>query len=197
MLLKGYPLNITTILGSPRKKGNTSRVLGWVEDSLGTSGHDIRRINIVDHKIKGCKGCFACKRFTDKVGCSQKDEAVDLLQSLPTSDVVLYATPNYFWGFTGQLKTFIDRHCSLVVGFGTDQWQSLMDGKTVGLIITCEDAIENNTDLMENFFKRFADYLKCKHGGSLTIPFTTTPDALSDSVKIQAIEYARQISFNG
>jgi multimeric flavodoxin WrbA len=187
-------MNIATVLGSPRKKGNTSKVLGWVEEALEARGHRVERINVVDHKVNGCKGCWTCKKFTDKSGCPQKDDAVGILGRLMDSDMVLYASPVYFWGPTAQIKALIDRHCSLVAGYATPRWQSLMDGKKIGLVVTCEDAEENNTEMLVETFKKLADYLKCDYRGTLVVPFTTTPDALGDEIRQGAAVYAHRIA---
>lgn len=184
-------MNITTVLGSPRKKGNTNRVLGWVEETLRDAGHLVDRLNLVDYKINGCKGCFTCKKSEAEIGCPQKDEAKVVLSQLMVSDAVIYATPIYFWGPTAQMKTLIDRHCGLVTGFGDPTWHSLMEGKHTGLVVTCEDAPEEAADLTVELFKRLAHYLKCHYSGELLIPGTSTPDALGDDVKAKAAAYAQ------
>jgi multimeric flavodoxin WrbA len=187
-------MRIATVLGSPRKKGNTNRVLEWTEQALTSQGHEVDRINLVDHTIKACKGCFTCKKSSDSPGCPQKDDALDILGRLMSSDMVVYASPIYFWGPTAQMKTFIDRHCCLVTGFGTPQWQSLLQGRYVGLLITCEDGVENNTDLTTELFKRLAMYLQCEHRGALVVEFSTTPDAMGEEVRNRAADFAHQLT---
>ena len=92
------------------------------------------------------------------------------------------------------MKALIDRHCCVVTGFGTPSWQSLLDAKRVALVVTCGDAIENNCDLMLQAFERFAAYLKSHHLGAMVIPYTTTPDAMGEDVRDQAIAFARKIA---
>ncbi|MFC1835818.1 flavodoxin family protein [Thermodesulfobacteriota bacterium] len=187
-------MNIETILGSPRKKGNTNQVLLWMEEALRGQGHGVNRINTVDHKVNGCKGCFTCKKSVDEPGCPQKDDVSDIVVRLISSDIVVYSTPIYFWGPTAQMKALLDRHCCIVTGFATPNWHSLMEGKRVALVVTCEDDVEENVDLTVELFNRFAHYLKCRHAGSLIIPFTTTPDALGDGVKEQAVAFAQRLT---
>lgn len=57
-------MKVATLMGSPRKKGNTARVLELFENLLKKNGHEIDRINIVDYEVKGC------------LGCRQEDDAV-------------------------------------------------------------------------------------------------------------------------
>lgn len=186
-------MQVTSVLGSPRKKGNTNRVLGWVEEALRERGFHPNRINVVDRKILGCKGCWTCKKFTDRPGCPQKDDAVPVMKQLMASDLVIYATPVYFWGPTAQMKTLIDRHCSLVTGFGTPRWASLMEGKQTALVATCEDAVENNAEPLLDLFERLAAYLKCTRAGALVIPFATTPESLGNEVRDRAVEFAGEL----
>jgi multimeric flavodoxin WrbA len=187
-------MKIATVLGSPRKKGNTSKVLAWVEESLEAHDHRVDRIRLVDHKINGCKGEWTCKKFLDEPGCPEKDDAVAILGRLMDSDLVLYATPVYFWGPTAQMKAFIDRHCSLVTGYGTANWRSLMQGKRIGVVATCQEAVENNADLLLETFTRLSVYLKCTDMGALVIPHANAPEALGDPARAQAIAFADQIS---
>lgn len=187
-------MSIATVLGSPRKKGNTNRVLAWVEQAFQESGNQVERLNLADYKINGCKGCYTCQNVTNAVGCPQKDDATDVLSHLLASDAVIYATPIYFWGPTAQMKALIDRHTGVVTGFGTPSWYSLMQGKHLGLVVTCADALEDNVHVTVELFKRFAHYLKCDYSGELLIPGTTKPEALGDDVKVKATAFAQSFA---
>ncbi len=184
-------MNITTVLGSPRKKGHTSRLLGWVEEALRDAGHLVDRLNVVDYRINGCKGCFNCKSSETELGCPQKDEAKVVLSQLLLSDAVIYATPIYFWSPSGQMKTLIDRHCSLVTGFGAPAWISLMEGKHIGLVATSEDVSERAADLTVEIFKRLAYYMKCQYCGEVLVSKTSKPESLGDEARAQAVAYAQ------
>ena len=67
-------MKIVAILGSPRRKGNTAKVLSMFEDKIGKE-NQVEIININDYKINGCLGCSKCKEKTDEPGCIQKDDA--------------------------------------------------------------------------------------------------------------------------
>ncbi len=66
-------MNIVTILGSPRKQGNTHAVLRWFEE-LAAPSHRISRIYVVDFNLHGCSGCDACQEILDEPGCVEEDD---------------------------------------------------------------------------------------------------------------------------
>jgi multimeric flavodoxin WrbA len=187
-------MKITSVLGSPRtKKGNTAKVLGWVEEELRAKGHDVDHINIIDKKMNGCKECYTCQGIPDEPGCPQEDDAKEIFERLMASDAVLFASPLFCWGFSSQIKPLIDRHFCLVTGYGTPNWKSLLEGKRAGLLVTCAGPIEENADLVVQMFQRLMDYAKISAPESLVIPFTTTPDAMGDEIKEQAVKFAGRL----
>ena len=90
---------VTTLLGSAKKKGNTATVLGWVETELKSMDHAVERIYLNSKSIRGCLGCAKCRDNPDEIACVQKDDAIDIMEQMISSDVVLFASPIYFWGF--------------------------------------------------------------------------------------------------
>jgi multimeric flavodoxin WrbA len=183
-------MKVMTILGSPRKKGNTAKVLGWMEDELRAAGSEVERVVLVEHEIKGCLGCYACKRNDKSPGCVQKDDAVAIFTRMMEADAIVYASPLYCWDFTAQMKSFIDRHICLVKEFGTPDHKSALRGKRTALLVTCEDAIENNADVIQIVFDRCNEFLETTVAGKSIIPFCTTPDALSDEARQTAKKLA-------
>ena len=187
-------MKITSVMGSPRpQKGNTAKVLGWVEEELRARGHDVDRINIVDKKVNGCKECYTCRNVLDEPGCPQEDDAKEIFERLMASDAMLLASPLFCWGFSSQIKPLIDRHFCMVKGYGTPDWKSLLEGKRAGLLVTCAGPIEENAELVVKMFERLMDYAKITAAESLVIPFTTTPDAMGAEIKEQAAKFAGRL----
>jgi multimeric flavodoxin WrbA len=182
-------MKVTTILGSPKKNGNTAKVLGAFEDLI-SQEHEVDRIDVADFEIKGCLGCAACKKVPDEPGCVQKDDAVALFERMMTSDILIYASPLYSWGFSAQLKALIDRHFCLVKDFGTPQYQSLIADKRTALLVTCAGPVENNADLIQEVFIRLNDYVKGTVVDKYIVPFCTTPDAIGE----KAMEIAKKMA---
>ncbi|MBM4327824.1 MAG: flavodoxin family protein [Deltaproteobacteria bacterium] len=188
-------MKITSVLGSPRvKKGNTAKALGWVEEELVAKGHQIERINVAERKLKGCIECYTCQGIPDEPGCPQKDDAVAIFERFRASDVLLYASPLFCWGYSAQIKPLIDRHFCLITGYGTRKWKSLIAGKRAGLLVTCAGPVEGNAELLLEMFKRLMDYSKCKIADTLVIPFTTTADAMGEDIRKEAVKFAHTLA---
>lgn len=173
-------MKIVTILGSPRKKGNTAKVLGTFENIIVGKGHDIDRINITSYNLKGCLGCDKCQSIIDEPGCVQKDDMLSLFDRMIAADAVVYATPLYWWGFTSQLKTLIDRQYCLFKNYDTPESKSFLKGKREALLVTCADPIENNADLIPIMFQRKCEFTASEVIGKYIVPNCTTPDAIGD-----------------
>jgi len=93
-------MRITTLLGSARKKGNTATVLGWIEKELESMGHEVQRIYLNKKTIQSCLGCAKCRETPHEIACVQKDDAIDIMEKMISSDGTLFASPIYFWGFS-------------------------------------------------------------------------------------------------
>lgn len=94
--------------GSPRKKGNTNFLLSAFMDEIRSRGAETQIIQVCDKTIKPCIGCANCER---KGFCSIKDDdmTTEIYGLLRRADVVVLATPIYFYNATAQMKILIDR----------------------------------------------------------------------------------------
>ena len=165
-------MKVTTILGSPRIKGNTSKVLEKFEKIIKLMGHEIDRINIIRYKVNGCLGCNKCRTVLDEPGCVQKDDFISLFKRILVSDIIIYASPLYVWGYTAQIKPLIDRQYCLVKNYGKPEYKSFLKDKKVALLVTCGDNIENNADLIPIIFQRESDYLGSTVIGKYIVPLS-------------------------
>lgn len=170
-------MKIITIFGSPRKEGNTAKVLSMFENNV-EKKHEVERINITQYKVGGCLGCLKCQERRDEPGCVQKDDALTIFEKMIQADAIVYASPLYCWSFSSQIKPLIDRHFCLVTGYGTPDHNSLISGKPAALLVTCAGPIEGNCDAIQSIFSGFSDYTKLMAKGNFILPFCTTPDAI-------------------
>jgi multimeric flavodoxin WrbA len=170
-------MKVLTILGSPRKNGQTAKTLDMLEESFISQGHEVEKIWISDYNIKGCLGCHACMAKNDRPGCIQKDDALSIFDRMIAADALVYASPIYCYDFTSQFKTLIDRHWCLAVNFGSPDATSLIAGKKVALLITCGGNEADNADLAKQIFDRsISNGMKCRLVGKYTVPYSGAPD---------------------
>lgn len=96
--------------GSPRAKGNTRILLSAFLDEVENLGGSVSTLNTTQMKVMPCLGCGVCER---KGYCHQDDDMQAAYPLLRKADLVVLATPIYFYGPTAQLKAFIDRSQAL------------------------------------------------------------------------------------
>lgn len=97
---------ILAILGSPRKGGNSDLLSDAFLKGAMESGHKTEKIYIQQLHLKPCMACYGCR---ETEVCVQKDGMAEVLEKMIESDVILLATPVYFYSMSGQMKVWIDR----------------------------------------------------------------------------------------
>ena len=187
-------MNVLSIFGGPRKKGNTATVLAWVENELNHLGHHIERIDLPKKKVHGCVGCLKCKHNIEEPGCIQKDDGGHLIEKIVESDVVIFSSPLYYWGFSAFMKALIDRcHCLYRGACGSPEHTSFVEGQRQALLVTAADPFENNAEQILTTFQRFLVYNKAVSAGEFFVCNCTTPDDFDAEIKVQAEKFANQI----
>ena len=105
----GITMKMLALNGSGKgKNGNTDRILQPFLQGARKAGAEIETIYLKDKKINHCSGCFSC--WTKTLGsCVYKDDMQELLIKILESDIVVFASPLYYYSVTGIMKDFIDR----------------------------------------------------------------------------------------
>ena len=101
-------MNILVLNGSPRPKANTKAHIEAFKEGAEAKGHSVRVFNVGNMKINGCLGCEFCHTKGDGA-CVQKDDMQEIYPYLANSDMVVIASPIYYWGFSGQMMSLITR----------------------------------------------------------------------------------------
>ena len=91
---------------SPRKGGNSDALAGAFVRGAQEAGNQVEKITLYDKTIGFCKGCLSCQN-TQR--CIIRDDADAITQKMLTADVIAFATPIYYYGMCGQMKTLLDR----------------------------------------------------------------------------------------
>ena len=182
-------MKIITILGSPRRRGNTATILSAFE-SLVSAQHRVERINLLDYTVRGCLGCDHCQNIYDEPGCAQHDDALSIFQRMAEADMIVYASPVYTWSVTAQMKALLDRQYCLVKWQDGKLVQAFLKGKRAMLLSTCGGTLEDDADLIQVMFDRAMRYLQCEVIGHTIIPACTTPDKLGTRAEAAARDMA-------
>ena len=88
-------MKILVLTSSARVKGNSDLLADEFIRGAQESGHEVEKTGLSRKNIKGCLGCNACQRNTGV--CVQKDDAIEIIRKMVDADVVVFATPVYFY----------------------------------------------------------------------------------------------------
>lgn len=99
-------LKALLINASPKKNGNTARLVGLVADAFRQKGIQAETLCLGEQSYSFCKGCRGCYKTAE---CVQRDDMQKILEQMAGADVVLIASPDYWGDVTGHLKVFMDR----------------------------------------------------------------------------------------
>ncbi len=124
-------MRICALFGSPHKKGNTAALLDRYSEGARAAGHEVEIFDVPRMDIGPCMGCMACKK---KGACVQHDDMEKVYKSVKGADILVFASPMYWWNVTGPLKTAIDRLFALP--FNIRQGGDALLGKGLQLIMT-------------------------------------------------------------
>lgn len=106
--------NVLIISSSPRKGGNSETLAASFAKGAEEAGHKVETIYLREKNYGFCKGCLACLKAGH---CVIGDDAVEIAARMHDADVLVFATPVYYYSVSGQLKTMLDRANPL---FGSD-----------------------------------------------------------------------------
>ena len=99
---------ILILNGSPRIHGNTAALIDAFTAGAEAAGHTVARFDLAALDIHGCRGCLGGGR-DPRHPCVQRDGMDAVYPAYMAADVVVLASPMYYWGFTSQLKAAFDR----------------------------------------------------------------------------------------
>ena len=109
--------SIVVLNGSPRRRGNTAALVREFTRGAEEAGHTVTEFFLDGMEIHGCKGCFG-GRSSRECTCVQQDDMGKIYPAVKDSDVVVLASPLYYWNMSGQLRTAVDRLFALEEGDG-------------------------------------------------------------------------------
>lgn len=145
--------NVLIITTSLRAGSNSDILAQSFKEGAESSGNNVEVVSLKNKTIAFCKGCFACQ----KIGhCVIKDDANEITDKMAASDVIVWATPIYYYEMSGQMKTMIDRANSL---FSRER-----NFKDVYILATADDSDPSTIDNARNGIE---GWIKCMKGSRL------------------------------
>lgn len=108
---------IVILNGSPRRNGNTSALVKKFTEGAESVGNTVTEFFLDKMNINGCKGCFG-GHSSRECPCVQKDDMAQIYPAVKECDVIVLATPLYYWNMSGQIRTAVDRLFALEEGDG-------------------------------------------------------------------------------
>jgi len=99
---------IIILNGSQRRKGNTSALTAAFRKGAEEAGHEVTEFHLAQMKINGCVGCWRGGKDPEHP-CSQRDDMEQIYPAYRDADVVVLASPLYYWFISGFLKNAFDR----------------------------------------------------------------------------------------
>jgi len=141
---------ILILSGSPRKGGNSDLLCDQFLLGAKEAGHQVEKIFLRDKTIGYCVACDACQRNGGQ--CVLQDDMAEILDKMIAADVIVMATPVYFYTMNAQMKTLIDRVYSRY---------TQVSGKEFYFIMT---AAVGNKALLERTLEGFRGFTACLSG---------------------------------
>lgn len=137
---------VLILSGSPRKGGNSDLLCDEFMRGAIESGNTVEKIRVAEKNIGYCKACYYCKDHNGQ--CVIKDDMQEVLQKIIEADVIVLASPVYFYSVDAQLKALIDRTVA--------RWLEVKN-KDFYYIITCADEEESSCETTLACLRGYAD----------------------------------------
>lgn len=139
-------MKITIINGSARKGNTLAAIEAFMKGA--SNGNEIEIIQPEKLNIATCKGCGACQCHK---GCVDQDDTNPTIDKITSADMIIFATPVYWWGMSAQLKLIIDKcYCRGLQ----------LKGKKVGVITVGGSPVDSvQYELIDRQFQCMANYL--------------------------------------
>lgn len=160
---------ILILSASPVRNGNTATLVKWFVEGASSKGAQTEVVEtaFLKYKSTGCTSCRACQKIKP-YECVINDDAKKVLIKMSKADVIVMATPLYFYGPSAQLKLVMDRMFSLYKwDNAADTMKTPLKGKLLVLIASAFEDV--GLDSLEKPFAITADYSGMKFR-SLLVP---------------------------
>lgn len=170
-------MHILVITGSPHKRGTSALLVDAFLEGATAAGHQVERFDSAFAAVAPCRACDFCRSHGEQ--CTQKDDMEALWPKLLQADLVVLATPLYYFGFSAQLKAVLDR-------FYAKNASLRQHPKGVCLLATCGDSETWAMDGLRTHYACFCKYMGWEDRGQVLAFGVSVPK------DIEATDYPAQ-----
>ena len=148
---------VLIISSSPRKGGNSDTLCNAFGRGAEEAGNQVEKIRLAQLNIEYCSACYACKQ-TGR--CVKQDDMAQLLEKMRAADVIVLATPVYFYTMCAQMKTMIDRFCAFNSSIQRKHMKS-------ALLTAAWNSDDWTFEALETHYKTLVRYLNLQDMGTV------------------------------
>lgn len=171
---------VLVISTSLRNNSNSEILADAFLDGAQSAGHEAEKVSLKNKTLAFCRGCLACQKTGN---CVIHDDAEEIVEKMSHADVLVFATPIYYYEMSGQMKTLIDRANPL---FTADYAY-----RKVYLLAT---AAEDDTHAMDGALKGLQGFIDCYEKAELAgTVFAGGVDALGTAEDHAAVKEAYEM----
>ena len=175
--------NILILTGSPRKDGNSELLADAFRAELEANGHVVTKYSAGKKKIQGCTACQKCYSKGD--ACVFNDDFNELAPLVENADMLVLATPLYWFSFPAQIKAAIDKMYASYVA------KREVKIKETALLVCAETDDRTDFDGIVRSYELICNYLKWENRGILLV---SDVDKAGDILKTNALQDARAMA---
>ncbi|MCC8072411.1 MAG: flavodoxin family protein [Bacteroidales bacterium] len=177
-------MKITVITGSAHRHGTSALLADEFIKGATEAGHEVFRFDAAFKDVHPCLGCDTC--INQGKGCVYKDDMQELNPHILEADVLVFASPIYYYNINAQIKAVMDRFYA--------NNAALQGHKKAALLLTMADDSHESADGPTVFFDRYTNYMKWVNLGVIAaLSCWTVDDIKQTDYPLQAYELGKKL----
>jgi multimeric flavodoxin WrbA len=177
---------VLVLLGSPRKKGNSSTLAEQIIQGAESAGAKVETIHLHSMEIAPCQSCYACQK-RDSKGCAIDDDMQAIFQKLIENEVWVIASPVYWFNMSAQTKLFMDR-CFALPAYNKDAFS----GKRIAIAMSYGDT-DQFTSGCVNALRTFQDAFRYVGAKIVGMVYGSAMDAGEINSNVSLMQQAEEL----
>lgn len=190
-------MNVLALMGSPKKRGNTSTLAKAIIDSAGEKAHHTEVIYLSDLTIKDCRGCMACR---ETAACVIRDDIAIVEEAIKKADVLILASPTHWGNMSAIMLRTIERLFGFLIleQSGGFPFKRHGNGKKAILVTACSTPspfhwVFNQTRALFGRFHEVCRYSGIEIIGKIALPGTLGMKSIPEKYLAKAKDMGRKI----